>query len=218
MRIYVYRCIYDEGGAPCIDAGRLSLTICKPQIRRRARVGDLICAFGSNHESPANRLVYMARVTKPVEDGAYYLAPDFRKRGDCIYRRQRNGVFVLRDSAQFHHKADHRMRDLGPSPKYPRAVALVSDDFRYFGGAGTDDWKAMSPHLRKIVEKLGQGHRVNHGVAVQQELLALDDFVKREYRRKVNGQPLQVHGEREHAYCNPCEPSTRKRTKRVDGC
>ena len=202
-RIYVYKCVYDEGGAPCVDGGRLSLTICKPQIRLRAQISDLIFAFGSNYETPANRLVYIARVTHRVADGAYYRDSEFRKRGDCIYRRQQDGIFIRRRDAIFHTTADHRARDLGPAPIYPRAVALVSDDFRYFGGEGTGDWKAMAPHLRKVVEKLGQGHSVNHSVDVAGELLAMADYVRRAYRRKINGRPL--HGEQKHhGRCGPC--------------
>lgn len=104
--------------------------------------------------------------------GAYYSSQEFHNRGDCIYRRQRNGVFVRRGDALFHTAYDHRATDLGPPPRYPKAVTLVSDDFRYFGVAGTEYWKAISPKLRLVVEHLGQGHRVNHDDVVTRELLA----------------------------------------------
>jgi len=44
MRIYVYKCVVDDGGVPCIDDGLLTLTICKPYIRSTAAAGDLIFA------------------------------------------------------------------------------------------------------------------------------------------------------------------------------
>jgi hypothetical protein len=61
---YVYKCVVDDGRAPCIDGGLLTLTICKPNIRRAAKKGELIFAFGSNNESPANRLVYAHRAVR----------------------------------------------------------------------------------------------------------------------------------------------------------
>ena len=202
MRLYVYKCICDDGGAPCIDGGRLSLTICKPRIRSRAQAGDLIFAFGSNYQTPANRLIYVARVTQRIDGGEYYARREFRSRGDCIYRRGRGGVYVRRHAARFHTEADHRPRDLGPAPEYPRAIALVSDDFRYFGAAGTDDWKAMAPKLRRVVESLGQGHRVNHSAPITSELLNLAKFVKHAFRRRVNGRPRDG----EANSCSSCRP------------
>lgn len=69
QRIYVYKCVVDDGGAPCIDGDLLTLTICKPYIRSTARPGDLIFAFGSNAESPANRLVFVAEVSRRMPGG-----------------------------------------------------------------------------------------------------------------------------------------------------
>jgi hypothetical protein len=34
--IYVYKCVVDDGTAPCIDRGLLSMTVCKPKIRTSA--------------------------------------------------------------------------------------------------------------------------------------------------------------------------------------
>jgi len=39
-------------------------------------------------------------------------------------------------------------------------------EFRYFGDNGTDDWKEHAPHLKRIIEQLGQVHRVNHTCAL----------------------------------------------------
>jgi hypothetical protein len=60
-RYYVYKCIADDGKAPCVDRNLLTLTICKPMIRKSAVPNDWIFAFNSNSETPSNCLIYIAR-------------------------------------------------------------------------------------------------------------------------------------------------------------
>jgi hypothetical protein len=45
--IYAYKCVVDDGTAPCIDRGLLSMTVCKPKVRTSAKVGDIVIAFGT---------------------------------------------------------------------------------------------------------------------------------------------------------------------------
>jgi hypothetical protein len=59
--IYVYKCVVDDGTAPCVDDGLLSMTVCKPKVRTLAKVGDIVIAFGTNSPPAPNRLVYAAR-------------------------------------------------------------------------------------------------------------------------------------------------------------
>jgi hypothetical protein len=80
-RFYIYKCVVDDGGAPCIYRGRYTLSICKPAIRRTADVGDIIFAFGSNNgEHPPNRLVYIAVVSQVVRGAEYYQAAQYAAR------------------------------------------------------------------------------------------------------------------------------------------
>lgn len=194
-RMFVYKIIEDSGGAPCVERNLLSLTLCKPGIRRSAVVGDWIFAFGSNNEDPQNRLVYVARITEKILDGEYYERSAFSSRGDCIYRRQRNGRFVLRPDARFHNDEDVDLRDydLGEPTGYQSAIALLSNDFRYFGKNGNDDWKGSSPALKRMVESLCQGHRVNHSHRIFHELLSLQKLLWLQHTQCVLGTPL--HGE-----------------------
>jgi hypothetical protein len=62
-RIYFYKLIVDNGGAPCIRGGLLSLAICKPMIRSTAEPGDLIFGFAAGSLDRNNRLIYIARIT-----------------------------------------------------------------------------------------------------------------------------------------------------------
>jgi hypothetical protein len=190
IRLYVYKCVVDDGGAPCVERGLLSLCICKPAIRSTARVGDLIFAFGGNGESPVNRLVYIAEVTQKLTDGEYFQLAEFSGRADCIYNRSRDGRFRVRASARFHADHTYLERDLGSGPHYRRANSLLSDNFRYFGRKGTDEWKAEASFLARLIDSLQQGHRVRHTPALRDELLALKRLVWGKYNKRVLGAPL----------------------------
>ena len=193
-RFYIYNCVVDDGGAPCVDHGLFSLCICKPRIRSTARKGDIIFAFGSNSEKPANRFIYIAAVARKLTQGEYYELDEYADRGDCIYERNRNGRFHIRKDARFHGSIDAMEHDIGQPPKYARANSLVSNDFRYFGKKGTDAWKARSPELKQLVESLGEGHRVNHAPTLRAELHVLWKSVWREYDCKILGKPLHQPG------------------------
>lgn len=85
QRFYVYKVVVDNGGAPCVYHNTLSLAICKPVIRRTAKVGDLVIGFGGNGEKIRNRLVYIAEITEKSTAGDYYYLAKYEKRPDCIY-------------------------------------------------------------------------------------------------------------------------------------
>lgn len=192
-RYYVYKCVVDDGGAPCVDNGLLSLTICKPYIRSTARPGDWIFAFGSNAESPANRLIYIAEVKQRLTGGSYFEREEFQGRQDCIYQRTPARRLERRKDALFHDFPAARKSDLGAETTYPKANALVADEFRYFGRAGTAKWKAACPVLCAMVENLGQGHRVNFTPELLAELQNLKNQVWDQYPHKKNlGLPLHA--------------------------
>jgi hypothetical protein len=44
-RLFVYRIVTDSGAAPHISEGHLTLTICKPKIRKSAKNGDYVLAL-----------------------------------------------------------------------------------------------------------------------------------------------------------------------------
>src|SRR3989449_5973689 len=86
-KCYFYKLTCDDGGAPCVQDGLLSLAICKPMIRSTAEVGDLIFGFAAKSLFGDNRLIYIAWVTDKKSEGEYYLNKRFSGRGDRIYRR-----------------------------------------------------------------------------------------------------------------------------------
>lgn len=186
-RIYFYKLTHDSGAAPCVQDGLLSLAICKPMIRSTTIREDLVFGFAANSLNRDNRLLYIARVTEKVCNGGYYKSRRFVGRGDSIYRCRR-GRFEWRRGALYH-GPDDVTHDLGKSPEYRRAQVLLSNDFRYFGANGTDDYKLRFPRIKMAVEKLGIGARVNLGEDLRCELLALKQQIWKQTRRKVLGRP-----------------------------
>jgi len=176
MDIFFYKMTNDSGAAPCVQSGLLSLAICKPMIRTSAKVGDLVFGFAANSLRKDNPLVYVARVTQIVRGGCYYEDPRYTDRADCIYERV-GEQFKRRPDARFHADPRHLRHDLGSPTQYPRATVLLSRDFRYFGGAGTADYKRKYPRLRRELEELKRGHRRYHSAPLEQELLALEKEV-----------------------------------------
>lgn len=196
QRISVYKCVVDDGGAPCVDDSLLTLAICKPYIRSTAKQHDLIFAFGSNSETPANRLVYITEVKDRLDNGQYFEREGFKKRRDCIYKRAGDGRFERCVDAKFHNYPEARISDLGDEPDYPKANTLVAEDFRYFGKRGTASWKSHAPNLRELVEGLGRGYRVNFSPELLAELVALKKQVWRDNpSKKVLGKPLHAPDE-----------------------
>src|SRR5690606_801010 len=97
--IFIYKMVTDNGGAPCVHRGVLSLAICKPKIRKTAGTHDVIIGFGGRRLG--NRLIYVARVTEKLCDGQYYRKSKYRKRPDCIYRDDQGHPKLVR-GARFH--------------------------------------------------------------------------------------------------------------------
>lgn len=148
-RIYSYVVRYDSGFAPNPFYGYCTLATCKPEIRRRANVGDWVIGSASNNRSirRGGYLVYAMCVTETMtfDDFATDLRFEAKKPfrlgsrkqscGDNVYFRDTpSSDWQQRDS--FHSREDgkinpqHVARDTGVNR------VLISSDFIYFGGTG----------------------------------------------------------------------------------
>jgi Nucleotide modification associated domain 2 len=176
-QLYVYKLTHDHGAAPCIDGGRLlTLAICKPDIRRMARVGDVLFGFAADSLSPDNRLIYIARVTGVEADGDYFEKATYEHRGDRIYIRGDDGRFSRRPDARYHTDHDDHLRhDLGSFREYQRGRVLISDEFRYYGSAPGSHTVDLSPYprLQSLLRTNCRPYRVNHPPELAGELLRL---------------------------------------------
>jgi hypothetical protein len=170
-RIYLYKIVTDDGYAPCVQGGLLSLAICKPMIRSAANPGDWIIAVAANGLAASNHVVYAARVTGKLTAGAYYRDPAYASRSDRIYRWVRSELRQV-PNAPVHSNEHAVAKDIGRAPEYRRAAVILSRDFRYFGAHAVvvpDPSSALGREIRR----LGQGHRVNHSRQVERDLIEL---------------------------------------------
>jgi hypothetical protein len=160
-RLFTYCIPVDDGAAPNPYWGVCTLAICKPKIRRTAKVGDWVVGTGSTSRAFSGMVVYAMEVSSVMTLAEYdiwtqaYLPQkipdvrdqDLRRRvGDSIYDfssappNQRPGV----------HDRGNRETDLGG-----RNV-LLSMNFHYFGSHPVP----LPPHLQPIIHQT-QGHKVN---------------------------------------------------------
>jgi hypothetical protein len=197
--IYVYKMVADNGGAPCVAADLLSLALCKPKIRRTAGKGSLVFGFGG--KAYQERLIYVARATDKLEGQDYYRRQEYAGRLDCIYRVE-EGRAVRKASARYHVESDQRKKDVGFH--FENAFVLLSDDFRYLGRKGTDDYKQRHFGIRRLVEELKRGHRRYQSAELRNELLALKSEVWNTYSRMKVGLPTDDDFTR---MCNRESPS-----------
>ncbi len=157
--------IVDNGGAPCVQDGLLSLAICKPQIRSTIDTKDFIIGFGSNALN--NKLIYIAKITDKLLDGEYYKQEKYFYRDDCLYSF--DGQQYSRREDKKYHISNNTPNDEGNN------IVLLSDNYRYFGKKSNDDYKNKYPILTKIINSLKQGHRLNHNTELFKKLSQLID-------------------------------------------
>ena len=156
-KYYLYKLTVDNGGAPCVKNGLLSLAICKPAIRRTAERANIIIGFAANQLYHDNSVIYIAQVGKKL-DGREYYSGEFADRPDCIYLWD-GRHFSRRRSAKYHTEED-LVHDLGRPPKYPSAQVLLSKKFRYFGKKGCRAFHDRYPCIAAKIRSLARGHRV----------------------------------------------------------
>lgn len=204
-RTYLYKLTSDRGGAPCAPpppAGQtslLTLSICKPAIRRTARPGDRILGITSQslaarEQYPLHAVIYAAIVSSAHDAREYYAAQSpFRYRPDCIYLFHRaNGLLTHTGRTPLHAEDAYRPRDLGQYPYYRNGRTLLAEDFRYFGIGAIP----IPPRLRLLTtvsESLGQGHRVF--TDRDPETPELDILYKLLWKLPTRHTPARVTGE-----------------------
>ncbi len=201
-RTYLYKLTSDRGGAPCALApagGRaalLTLSICKPAIRRTAQAGDRIIGITSHslaHSDgyPLNSVIYAAIVGEGIEARDYFAAESqFTYRPDCIYEfHQHNGTVAHTGRTNLHRDEAHILKDLGRYPFYKNGRILLCRDFRYFG-AGAVRIPSRLHMLNVASETLGQGHRVYN--ERDPEALEAEALFRHLWKRETAYTPAQV--------------------------
>lgn len=185
-QIYYYILRWDDGYAPCVNNGVLTLAICKPSIRRKAGEGDWI--IGISPKKDGHELCYMAQVTRKIPGYEYYTQNIFSKRGDRIYSFD-GKKFSLRRRRKVHEEADKKT-DVGKFPTYQNAVVLKSSrgSFWYFGDKAWSISPERYPALTEKLDHLQQGHRCNHTARAHKELRSIIARMKR-MKPGIHGKP-----------------------------
>ena len=154
MRIISYVVRYDVGFAPNPFHGVCTLGTCRPDIRRRARIGDWLLGTGSAERNRGGQLVYAMEVTEALDFDSYWSDPRFTHKradlhgsrkvqhGDNIYHRDQGGVWTQENSR--HSKADGSVEVAHLEKDTKTDRVLLSENFVYFGGEGP----AVPEHLR----------------------------------------------------------------------
>ncbi len=214
-RTYLYKLTSDRGGAPSAppprpgEAALLTLSICKPAIRRTAQPGDRILGITSHSLAqsdgyPLNAIIYAAIVDDALDAREYYATRSpFRHRPDCIYRfHQGNGTIEHGGRTPLHADPAYRSRDIGQYPFYRNGRTLFSHDFRYFGASAVPIPSRL-PGLWQIADSLGQGHRV----LLSRDPLQpeVDDLLRLLWRSVTRHTPLSVESEAAHHTPRPAK-------------
>ena len=118
MRVQSYVITTDRGSAPNYEAPATTLAICKPRIRKRAKIGDLILGFNGKTLSPERNSIRWAGLVSAVisfrdywHDPAFATKkPDQSETPDNIYCDAGEGLFQTANSS---HGASDVDRDLG---------------------------------------------------------------------------------------------------------
>lgn len=153
MRLFGYKVRYDIGFAPNPFHGVCTLATCKPRIRRKAEVGDLVVGVGSVSCKREGQLVFAMFVSEKISFDEYWGDPRFQSKkanrrgslkyryGDNVYHRSASGKWRQSDCRHSLDtgapNADHVKRDTSAD------AVLIASSFTYWGGDGPSLPKAF---------------------------------------------------------------------------
>ncbi len=160
MNIFTYVIEHDLGFAPNPFHGACTLACCKPRIRKKAGLGDIILGTGAALPKLRGRLTYWMRVDEIISFDDYWKDKRFRRKkavmlgttlyryGDNIYNRDKQETY--RQEYSFHSLEDGTTsfgdlkRDTGTTDK-----VLIGRDFAFWGKSGVELPKHLSCFVRR---------------------------------------------------------------------
>ena len=79
MRVHTYVIVVDSGAAPNYDKPFTTLAVCKPRIRRKASIGELVLAFAGQKVNPyePHTVVWAGVVMEKLSFAEYWNDPRF---------------------------------------------------------------------------------------------------------------------------------------------
>lgn len=171
LRVFSYIVARDFGFAPNPFHGWCTLATCKPEIRRRAKVGDWILGTGSAKHGRSGFAVYAMRVEEALSFEEYWDDPRFVSKrpklagsrkvafGDNIYHPGGDGGWIQLDSHHSLHDGSANPENVRRDTRVDRM--LIARDFIYWGGDGPpvpDDLRAFGDDEEDLCAS-NRGHR-----------------------------------------------------------
>ena len=167
-KIYMYVVDRDFGFAPNPFHGSCTLATCKPQIRKKAEVGDWVVGMGGVKLKAVGHCVFAMLVTEKMTFNEYWSNPNFLDKrpvrngsqrmmvGDNIYHcNSANKTWLQADSHHSNADGSVNIHNLQRDTKSDKV--LISRHFFYFGKAAPAIPNAL---LEDMNYKNGRGHRV----------------------------------------------------------
>jgi hypothetical protein len=173
-RIWRYVLASDNGMAPCIDDGILTLTCCKPGIRKSARLNEWVVGFFP--KSSPGRIAWVGQVFDVVTMGEF--EGKYAGRRDALYRligHTDDGTEILHPLRDDYH-ANRRQTD------FRGRNALVFSPFWYWGGRGIAAPEDIAGWAHYYV---GQSARFS----TSERLARLESWMRSEAKPGVHGAP-----------------------------
>jgi hypothetical protein len=143
--LYVYSVTRDLGFAPNPFHGVCTLATCKPNIRKKADIGDWVMGIGgANMPNQKRKCIFLMEITNKTTFNEYWNNPEFQLKkavrngskvqvlGDNIYHTSQDGIWVQEDS--HHSNSDGTTNETNLNRDTGRTShVLISNNFFYFG-------------------------------------------------------------------------------------
>jgi hypothetical protein len=160
MNVFTYVIDHDLGFAPNPFHGVCTLACCKPRIRKKAELGDIVLGTGAVMPQLRGHLTYWMQVDEITTFDVYWRDHRFRHKkpvmkgttvyryGDNIYHR--DGQEMYRQEYSFHSLEDGAVsggdlrRDTGTTDK-----VLIGRNFAFWGKSGPVLPKHLSCFVRR---------------------------------------------------------------------
>ena len=165
MEYYSYVVSRDFGFAPNPFYGFCTLATCKPNIRKKAEIGDWIFGISPSIKNEGNNLVYAMKISKKINYNEYWESEEYQSKkpvmngslkqmyGDNIYyKNPKDGIWFQENSHHSFKNGSINNKNLVRDTKGKNV--LISEDFYYFGGDSIE-----IPFSLKKEFSIGIGHK-----------------------------------------------------------
>jgi len=116
VRVHTYVIAVDAGSAPNYDRPFVTLAVCKPRIRRKAEVGELVLAFAGKAVNPTepHAVVWAGVISEKMSFAEYWndrrfagKKPDKSEHPDNFYRPVDGGLLWVQNDVHGPEAANH---------------------------------------------------------------------------------------------------------------